>query len=237
VELIYRHRNWPATATSGLIIALAVTLATRPIARPHEPVVKPPVQLTLAELPEPPKIEPPKPQPPPPPEPPKPQPPKPTPPRPQTPPTPQPPKPVQAPVEAATSAPSAVSAPPPPPSPPAPPVETPPPPPPPSPAPVKVNREAEYVGKARAYLNTVKRYPTGREASIQRPSGTVRVWFILKRDGELVDTDIEDSSNSILLDKAALTTVRRGTFPPIPDDAWPGEAQHKFTVELEFTPN
>lgn len=112
-----------------------------------------------------------------------------------------------------------------------------PPPPPAVPEPPKsVAIEAGYVGKVRAYLDSVKRYPTGREASLQRPQGKVRIWFVLTRAGALLESGVEDSSNHILLDQAGLTTVRRGTFPPFPDEAWNGQAARRFTVDLAFAP-
>jgi protein TonB len=98
------------------------------------------------------------------------------------------------------------------------------------------NAEASYAGKVRAYLQTVKRYPTGREASLQRPAGTSAIWFIVRRSGEMVEAGIETSSGSMLLDNAALTTIRRGAYPVFPDEAWPGKAQQRFTVELNFVP-
>jgi protein TonB len=100
--------------------------------------------------------------------------------------------------------------------------------------PVSAGIEAEYVGRVRALLNAGKRYPTGREASMQRPQGKVRVWFTLARDGALLDSGIQDSSNSLLLDNAALATVRRAAFAAFAPEAWAGQAQHKFSAELEF---
>ena len=91
------------------------------------------------------------------------------------------------------------------------------------------------MGRARAYLNSIKRYPTGREASIQRPEGKVVVWVVLRRDGSVVDAGIEDSSNSILIDNAGLSTVKRGTLPPF-EGAFGNEETHRFTVSLEFKP-
>lgn len=229
LDRLYGHRQWPSAFSAAAVLALAVLIATRPIAPPRQPDIKPPVAVTLAppvdtpKPPEPPKPEPPKPEPP------RPEPPKPAPPRPSTP---QPPTP--APVEAATAAPSAVSAPPAPATPPAPPVEAPPPPP--APAAAKPNAEADYVAKVRSYLNSVKRYPTGREASLQKPRGTARIWFVLARNGELKDADIEQSSDSILLDRAALSSVKRASYQPFPDEAWPGEAQHRFTVDMDYIP-
>ena len=96
--------------------------------------------------------------------------------------------------------------------------------------------EGPYTAQVRAQLNASKRYPTGREASLQRPTGRVVVWFVLARSGSLTDSGIEDSSNSILLDNAALSTVRRASFPALPDAAWPGQPSHKFTATIDFVP-
>jgi periplasmic protein TonB len=106
------------------------------------------------------------------------------------------------------------------------------PPPPPSSAAV----ENAYVVSVRTLLNANKRYPTGREASLQRPSGKAMVWFVLNRNGSLQEAGIEDTSNSILLDNAALSTVRRTNYTPWPEGSWPGQAQHRFTVTLDFAP-
>ena len=106
------------------------------------------------------------------------------------------------------------------------------PPPPPSSAAV----ENAYVVSVRTLLNANKRYPTGREASLQRPSGKAMVWFVLNRNGTLHEAGIEDSSNSILLDNAALATVRRSSYAPWPEGSWPGQSQHRFTVTLDFVP-
>jgi protein TonB len=114
-------------------------------------------------------------------------------------------------------------------------------PPTPEPAPpaVKPNNasiEAGYISKLRAHLNSIKRYPTGREASQQRPQGKVKVWFVLNRDGALVEQGIEESSNSMLLDEAARKTINRATFSAFPESSWVGEANHRFSAELEFIP-
>ncbi|GAC1631717.1 MAG: hypothetical protein NVS9B10_25440 [Nevskia sp.] len=227
MNAIYRYRNAIAAIAAVLQLALAWYLVTRPIAPPHKPLVKEPIALTLAE---PPPETPPPPEPPPPtPPPPAAQPLKPSP----TPPKPVPQSQLPTPEPAPPVAAAAPATTPPPPSPAPPPPEAPPPP---APVPKPANLEGQYIAQVRTYLNTVKRYPTGREASLQRPKGTAKVWFVLKRSGDLVEADIEDSSNSILLDKQALATVRRATYPPFPADAYAGELTHRFTVDLEFTP-
>ncbi|HWW06489.1 TonB family protein [Collimonas sp.] len=96
--------------------------------------------------------------------------------------------------------------------------------------------EAGYIAKLRAHLNSIKRYPTGREASQQRPQGKVKVWFVLNRDGTLVEQGIDESSNSMLLDEAARKTINRATFSAFPESSWVGEASHRFSAELEFIP-
>lgn len=96
--------------------------------------------------------------------------------------------------------------------------------------------ESEYVNKVRAMLNSTKRYPTGRQASQQRPYGKVKVWFTVSRTGTLLDAGVLGSSNSNLLDDAALTSVRRGTYPSFPVNTWSGQEQHQFNVDIEFSP-
>ncbi len=96
--------------------------------------------------------------------------------------------------------------------------------------------EGEYIGKVRAMLNSTKRYPTGRQASQQRPEGKTKLWFTITRHGALVDVGIMESSNSNLLDDAALATVRRGTYEAFPPNTWVGEEQHTFSTEIAFSP-
>ncbi len=96
--------------------------------------------------------------------------------------------------------------------------------------------EGEYASKVRAMLNASKRYPTGRAASQQRPQGKVKVWFTLGRAGALLDAGILESSNSNLLDDAAMATVRRGVYPPFPANTWVDQESHKFSAEIEFNP-
>lgn len=102
--------------------------------------------------------------------------------------------------------------------------------------PATANLESNYIASVRATLNANKRYPTGREASLQRPAGKVKVWFVLMRNGTLQEAGIDESSNSIILDNAALATVRRTSYSPWPEGSWSSEAQHKFTVTLDFVP-
>jgi protein TonB len=102
--------------------------------------------------------------------------------------------------------------------------------------PPSLSLENNYIASVRNTLNANKRYPTGREASLQRPAGKVKIAFVLARNGSLVEASVEESSNSIILDNAALATVRRTNYAPWPDGSWPSQSQHKFTVSLDFVP-
>nr|WP_274377037.1 TonB family protein [Collimonas fungivorans] len=82
----------------------------------------------------------------------------------------------------------------------------------------------------------MKRYPSGREASQLRPEGTVKIWFVLRRDGSLADSGIEQSSNSTLLDEAARKTVGRATFIGFPEPFMADQETHRFSVDLQFRP-
>ncbi|MDR9838832.1 TonB family protein [Herbaspirillum huttiense] len=230
MQLIYRHRDWVAALPATGLILLLVTAGIQ-VVKPLKPKYDEPVKLEVIDpvslppppqLPQPPKTPPSEPAPrslPPP----RPTPPVPKPelPKPTTTPAVSVPAPVAAPTPPAPAAPApAAVAPPTPPAPPAP----------------KPNVEAEFIARVRAYLNAVKRYPTGREASLQRPEGTVKVWFILNRDGSVVDAGIEQSSNSMLLDQAARRSMGMGRFPAFPEQFQPGQSTHRFVVDLEFKP-
>lgn len=93
--------------------------------------------------------------------------------------------------------------------------------------------EDAYVAAMRAHLESIKRYPTEKEARIQQPQGTVTLVFHVSRGGDLVGVEVSKTAGSIL-DRAAMATVRRARFAPFPNEAWAGEGAHRFEVELEF---
>jgi protein TonB len=101
---------------------------------------------------------------------------------------------------------------------------------------VSPSLEGEYIAKLRATIDGAKRYPTGRQASQQRPQGSVKLWFVLNRAGALVELGVFPGEASFLLEDAAKAAVRRSSFPPFPASAWPSDEQHKFTTELNFVP-
>jgi protein TonB len=236
IEWLYPRRDPAAVALTLVSLGLAWALwRIAPVAVTSEPAI---VETTvrLEELP---------PPPPPPPVPPPPAPPVAAPipaPAPTPMPRPAPPAPTATPAPALAAepapAPPAPAAPAPPaPTPPAPPTPLAPPPPAPAPPPLPApSRSADdgYRGELRGYLNGIKRYPTSREARQLRPTGTVRVWIELDRAGQLLGAGIDTSSNSMLLDQEALRTVRGGRYPKFPDDAFQGQAFHRFVVPIEY---
>ncbi len=94
--------------------------------------------------------------------------------------------------------------------------------------------EQSYLATLRAYLDRIKRYPTSREARLQRPTGIVVVSIELKRDGSLLKCDIDKSSDSMILDSAAMSTCRQGSFPPFPPQAFEGSASRRFSANLVY---
>lgn len=115
------------------------------------------------------------------------------------------------------------------------PVVSPQPPPPVATGPVAKTPEEIYIAGLHQYLESIKRYPTSREARLEHPSGEAAVWFVLSRDGGLVDSGLEHGSGSMLLDQAALSTVRRGEYHPFPAATWEGKPDHRFTARLNFS--
>ncbi|AON52580.1 energy transducer TonB [Herbaspirillum seropedicae] len=232
LPLLFRFREPLATLPSLVVLAVLIIAGVQKATELKRKEDPQPVQIALMELPPPPPPQP-KPQVEPPPkpvEPPKKQE------APQPVAKPAPVKQAPAPVDPAPPSANAPVLPAPPSTPAAPPVQAAPVVPP-APPPVNTaNIEQTYVGQLRAHLNSIKRYPTGREASTLRPQGKVRVWFVLRRDGSVVDSGIESSSNSMLLDDAARKTINRAAFAPFPDDTYKGESTHRFTADLDFIP-
>jgi protein TonB len=94
--------------------------------------------------------------------------------------------------------------------------------------------EEIYVSGLRSYLNSIKRYPTSREARQLRPQGIVKLKLSIDRAGQLLEATVEASSGSLLLDNEALRTVRNGRFPAIPAEAFAGQATRTFIVPMEY---
>ncbi len=94
--------------------------------------------------------------------------------------------------------------------------------------------EDDYVAAMRARLDRHRRYPTGREASLARPTGTTEVVFEVDRDGRVRSSAVVQSSLSMLLDDTARTLVRRERFDAFPADTFAGASTHRFVVAYAF---
>ncbi len=96
--------------------------------------------------------------------------------------------------------------------------------------------QSRYLDSLREQLRRSARYPTGREASHLRAQGDVTVRFALARDGAVRDVRVVHSSDSMLLDGAALSAVRRAAYPAFARDLYPSQAGQDFQVTLSYAP-
>jgi periplasmic protein TonB len=94
--------------------------------------------------------------------------------------------------------------------------------------------EAEYAAGLRADIDRRTHAPDSAQYRLRRPSGEVRVGFVVMRNGEAKAVRVLRSSGSSILDDAAQTTVSSGHYPPMPAKAFAGEAEHMFAVTIEF---
>lgn len=96
--------------------------------------------------------------------------------------------------------------------------------------------EARYLQTVRSAVEQQKRYPTGREASLERPEGNVEVWLEVDRSGRVIDAGVLSKSKSMLLNRAALSSLKNiKQVEPFPADAFAGESQKRFVATLNYT--
>jgi protein TonB len=98
----------------------------------------------------------------------------------------------------------------------------------------KADLDTEFEHKIRQLIEASKRYPTGREASQQKPQGVVVGCVLLQRDGSLQEMKIQKSSTYPLLDNAAKRLLSNLQYPAMPEDIFPGRANHSFCVNLDY---
>lgn len=95
--------------------------------------------------------------------------------------------------------------------------------------------ESSYIAALHAELEKHKQYPRGREASLQRPVGNVVVWLLIDRGGKVLDSGIEKKAASMLLNKAAQTSLRRiEQVRPFPKDVFGGRDKYRFNATLVY---
>ncbi|MFL1546297.1 energy transducer TonB [Pseudomonas sp. O39] len=107
------------------------------------------------------------------------------------------------------------------------------------PAPPKVDGlalEGGYLKGLRNELDTYKQYPTGRQASLERPSGEVVVWLMVDRQGRVLDAGIQTPAPSMLLNRAATNSLRRiKQVKPFPEQAFGGRNEQRFTATFNYS--
>jgi protein TonB len=94
--------------------------------------------------------------------------------------------------------------------------------------------EAQYAAGLRADIDRRTHPPDSVQYRLHRPSGEVRVGFVVLRNGEPKGIRMLRSSGSAILDEAALAIVSSGHYPPMPAKVFAGEVEHIFAVTIEF---
>ncbi len=109
----------------------------------------------------------------------------------------------------------------------------------PAPAPPKVDSQAlegGYLQGLRGEIDRFKQYPTSRQAALERPTGEVVVWLLVDRAGNVLDSGIQTQASSMLLNRAASTSLRRiKQVKPFPEQAFGGRSQQRFTATFNYS--
>ncbi|MBA0196829.1 energy transducer TonB [Pectobacterium brasiliense] len=95
--------------------------------------------------------------------------------------------------------------------------------------------ENSYAQALRAQLEQTKRYPTGRQASLERPEGRVEVWLEVDRTGRVIDSGISNKARSMLLNRAAQASLQSiKQVRAFPADAFAGQNTKRFLATFDY---
>ena len=95
--------------------------------------------------------------------------------------------------------------------------------------------ENSYAQALRAQLEQTKRYPTGRQASLERPEGRVEVWLEVDRTGRVIDSGINSKARSMLLNRAAQASLQSiKQVRAFPADAFAGQNTKRFLATFDY---
>lgn len=78
--------------------------------------------------------------------------------------------------------------------------------------------------------------PDSAEYRFAHPHGTAEIGYTVARNGAVSAVAVVRSSGSAILDRQAMANVSAGGFPPMPDQAFAGQAQRRFTIRITFNP-
>ena len=107
-----------------------------------------------------------------------------------------------------------------------------------APRPVANNgaQEKGYESALRGVLEQSKRYPTGRQAALERPKGNVEVWLEVDRSGRVLASGISKRAANMLLNRAALTSLQSmKQVRPFPAEAYSGQSSKKFSATFSYS--
>ncbi len=95
--------------------------------------------------------------------------------------------------------------------------------------------ENGYLVALRRELDSLKRYPTGRQASLERPQGSVEVWLEVDRSGRVLNSGIATKHRSMLLNRAASSSLQNlHQVKPFPEQAFAGQSTKRFTATFNY---
>ncbi|AIA69821.1 TonB-like protein [Pectobacterium atrosepticum SCRI1043] len=95
--------------------------------------------------------------------------------------------------------------------------------------------ENSYAQALRAQLEQTKRYPTGRQASLERPEGRVEVWLEVDRTGRVINSGINSKAPNMLLNRAAQASLQSiKQVRAFPADAFAGQSTKRFLATFDY---
>lgn len=95
--------------------------------------------------------------------------------------------------------------------------------------------ENGWIAGLRQDLEAQKRYPTGRQASLERPEGSVEVWLEVDRSGRVLSSGIGSKTRSMLLNRAAMSSLQNiRQVKPFPAEAFAGQSRKRFTATFNY---
>ena len=90
---------------------------------------------------------------------------------------------------------------------------------------------ADFMSLLQAWLEKHKEYP--RRAQSRRQEGTALLYFVMNRDGDVLDFKLRKSSGYRLLDREVMAMIKRAQpLPRIPDEM--GKEQMELIVPVQF---
>ncbi len=96
--------------------------------------------------------------------------------------------------------------------------------------------ENGYLLALRRELEQRKRYPSGRQASLERPQGNVEVWLEVDRSGRVLSSGIANKAASMLLNRAAMSSLQSiSSVKPFPSEAFAGQTTKKIYRNVQLS--